>query len=272
MTVALVGSPNSGKTTLFNWLTGSKARTVNYAGSTVDCLKGESLEVFGPPLAILDTPGIYSLRPHGRDEEVTLQALSNQDDVEAVIIVVDGTQLNRQLYLIRQIQEMGIPFVVALTMSDLVRKSGREIDVEKLSRLVDAPVVPVEGRLGGGVKELMTVARTLVESAGQTKRMTSADLNWDEARIEREIHVSEDWTRQVLKKTPELESLQRLRRFDRIFLHPVLGVITFLLIMGALFSSIFWVASPAMDFVGHLLGVLAALVSQRLGPGVAGEC
>ncbi|NJL26161.1 MAG: hypothetical protein HC902_14055 [Calothrix sp. SM1_5_4] len=82
-TVALVGSPNSGKTTLFNWLTGSKFKTVNYAGSTVDTHRGLSLPVYGESLSVLDTPGVYSLQPHGRDEEVTLETLTATDEVRA---------------------------------------------------------------------------------------------------------------------------------------------------------------------------------------------
>src|SRR5882672_4785710 len=96
-TVALIGSPNSGKTTLFNWLTGARFKTVNYAGSTVDCFRGSTLSVYGESLRVLDTPGVYSLQPHGRDEEVTLEALTHSDLVKAVVVVVDGTQLNRQL-------------------------------------------------------------------------------------------------------------------------------------------------------------------------------
>ena len=156
-TIALIGSPNSGKTTLFNWLTGSSARTVNYAGSTVDCFRGRSLEIYGPSLHVLDTPGIYSLQPHGRDEEVTLQALTQLNDVKAVIVVIDGTQLNRQLYLVRQIQELKIPMVVAITMMDLVKHSGRRLDLEKLSELVEAPVLAVDGRLGGGSRDRLGV-------------------------------------------------------------------------------------------------------------------
>src|ERR1035437_4626624 len=151
-TVALIGSPNSGKTTLFNWLTGAKFKTVNYAGSTVDCYKGSTLPVYGEPLNVLDTPGVYSLQPHGRDEEITLEALSHSDLVKAVIVVVDGTQLNRQLYLVRQVQELGLPMVVAMTMMDIVKKSERRVDLEKLSELMECPVLAVDGRLGGGVR------------------------------------------------------------------------------------------------------------------------
>src|ERR1700722_11173926 len=160
-TVALIGSPNSGKTTLFNWLTGSKYKTVNYAGRTVDCFRGSSLPVYGNQLTVVDTPGVYSLQPHGRDEEVTLEALTHTDLVKAVVVVIDGTQLNRQLYLVRQVQTLGLPMLVAVTMMDIVKKSGRRLDLDKLSELVEAPVLPVDGRLGGGVADVVVAARDL---------------------------------------------------------------------------------------------------------------
>ncbi len=263
-TVALVGSPNSGKTTLFNWLTGSTARTVNYAGSTVDCFRGRSLQVYGHSLHILDTPGIYSLQPHGRDEEVTLQALTKLDDVKAVVVVVDGTQLNRQLYLVRQLQELKIPMVVAVTMMDLVKNSGRRLDLEKLSELVEAPVMAIDGRLGGGVKEMLDVARDLAAAHPKRVPMTQ-DLGWDSARIEKEVAVSEGWTSLVVFKNAELESLEQLRAWDKILLHPWWGIVAFIGIMGAIFSSIFWVAAPAMDVVDRTFSGLALAVHSVLG-------
>jgi len=260
--VALVGSPNSGKTTLFNWLTGSKFKTVNYAGSTVDCHRGRTLSVYGEALQILDTPGIYSLQPHGRDEEVTLETLTASEEVRAVILVIDGTQLNRQLYLVRQMQELGLPMVIALTMMDIVKESGRRLDVDKLSELIDAPVIRVDGRLGGGVKEVVEAARTL--AVVQSVRRASG-LNWDDARIEREIAVAESWTRQVVFKAPDRETLDHLRRWDRVLLHPWWGILTFILIMGTLFSSIFWAAAPLMDLVDMVFSEGAGALYELLG-------
>lgn len=245
-TVALVGSPNSGKTTLFNWLTGSKFKTVNYAGSTVDCHRGTSLPVYGEGLRVLDTPGIYSLQPHGRDEEVTLETLTRNSEVRAVVLVIDGTQLNRQLYLVRQIQELGIPMVLAVTMIDIVKGSGRRLDLDKLSELTDAPVISVDGRLGGGVRDVVEAARALV--VARPLRSVSR-LDWDDQRIEKEIAVAESWTRQVVYKAPDRESLDHLRKWDKVLLHPVWGILFFVLIMSALFSSIFWLAAPMMDLV-----------------------
>ncbi len=269
-TIALIGSPNSGKTTLFNWLTGLRAKTVNYAGSTVECARGRSMPVYGDSLHILDTPGIYSLQPHGRDEEVTLQALTKLDDVKVCVVVLDGTQLNRQLYLVRQIQALKIPFVVAVTMMDIVRQSGRRLDLEKLSELVEAPVVEIDGRLGGGVKYLVEAARGLVLRHPKRVPM-NADLHWDAQRIEAEVGISEGWTAQVVYKTPERESLEHLRAWDRWLLHPWLGLLAFVLIMGTLFSSIFWLASPLMDMVDTAFSTSAESVQGLLGAGLLSD-
>ncbi len=261
-TVAVVGSPNSGKTTLFNWLTGSKFKTVNYAGSTVDTYRGKSLSVYGESLSVIDTPGVYSLQPLGRDEEVTLETLTKSEEVRAVILVLDGTQLNRQLYLVRQMQELGLPMVIAVTMIDLVKSSGRRLDFEKLSELTDSPVLAVDGRLGGGVADVVEAARTL--AVVRTPR-TVTRLEWDDVRIEKEIAVAESWTKQVVYKTPSRESLDHLRRFDRVLLHPWWGILTFILIMGTLFSSIFWLASPMMDLVDWFFSMAAQVLYTTLG-------
>lgn len=261
-TVALIGSPNSGKTTLFNWLTGAKFKTVNYAGSTVDCYKGSTLPVYGEPLNVLDTPGVYSLQPHGRDEEITLEALTHSDLVKAVIVVVDGTQLNRQLYLVRQVQELGLPIVVAMTMMDIVKKSERRVDLEKLSELMECPVLAVDGRLGGGVLDLVEAARAM---AVQSAPRALQKIHWDDARIEKEIAVAESWAGIVVYKKPDRQSLDHLRRWDKYLLHPIWGIFAFFIIMGALFSSIFWLAYPLMQAVDFIFGHMAGYTYDLLG-------
>lgn len=268
LTVALVGSPNSGKTTLFNWLTGSKFKTVNYAGSTVDAHHGLSLPVYGEKLSILDTPGVYSLQPHGHDEEVTLRTLTENDQVRAVVVVIDGTQLNRQLYLVRQIQELQIPMVLAVTMMDIVKNSGRKLDLEKLSELTDSPVVAVDGRLGGGAQDVIDAARIL---ASTRPLRHVKKIIWDDHRIEKEVATAESWTKQVVYKTPNRESLDHLRRWDKYFLHPFWGIALFFLIMGTLFSSIFWLASPAMDMVDMAFSAAVDTILNITGPGLIGD-
>jgi ferrous iron transport protein B len=270
-TVALVGSPNSGKTTLFNWLTGSRFKTVNYAGSTVDTHKGKSLGIYGEAMEVLDTPGIYSLQPHGRDEEVTLETLMTYPTLGAVVVVVDGTQLNRQLYLVRQIQELGLPMVLAVTMMDLVKQVGRRLDLNKLGELVEAPVVAVDGRLGGGVADVLNAVRSLALNRLGRWPSGRRTIDWDDSRIEKEIAVVEGWTHEVVEKAPNQESLDRLRRLDRVFLHPVWGVVAFWLIMGAVFSSVFWLAAPMMDVIDSGFSALSAAIRAWLGPGLPGD-
>ncbi len=268
-TVALVGSPNSGKTTLFNWLTGSKFKTVNYAGSTVDTHRGKSLGLYGDSIQVLDTPGIYSLQPHGRDEEVTLDTLTTEADLGAVVVVVDGTQLNRQLYLVRQIQALGIPMVIVVTMMDLVKGAGRRLDLEKLSELTEAPVVAVDGRLGGGVADVVSSARSMALSL--RSRTGPKRLDWDDQRIEKEVAVAEAWTREVVFKAPNRDSMDHLRRLDAIFLHPFWGIFAFVLIMGTLFSSIFWASSPMMDAIDTGFGWLSAFFKDMLGASLVAD-
>ena len=267
--VALVGPPNSGKTTLFNWLTGSKVRPVNYAGSTVDALRGTTLPQYGEPLEIIDTPGAYSLRPHGRDEEVTLAELNETKNLRLILAVVDGTQLNRQLYLVRQLQTLGIPLVLAVTMMDLVRKSARHLDLEKLAELVEVPVVGIEGRLGGGVADLVEVARARAESISDR---TTPDLDWSDARIESEIAIAEEWTRAASTvREGGVDALSSSAKLDRVFLHPVWGVVIFTLVMATLFSSIFWLAAPLMGLVDYAFTALAHGMRLALGTGVLAD-
>ncbi len=261
--ILLFGSPNSGKTTLFNWLTGLKVRAVNYAGSTVECQKAKTLPTYGESLSIVDTPGVYSLQPHGPDEEVLWSAISSSDLVSALIVVVDGTQLNRQLYLVRQAQELKRPMVIAVTMMDLVRKAGRTIDLDLLGRLADCQAVAIDGRLGAGVSELLDEVRT--RALSHPEPMPHFDFEWDENRIESEIRLVESWAAQVVTKKPTDQALKEFRVWDKWLMHPVWGILSFVVIMSVLFSSIFWLAAPLMDMVDISFAWLAEQTVLILG-------
>ncbi len=156
--VALVGPPNSGKTTLFNWMTGHNIKPVNYPGSTVEVFRGDTLSSLGPVFELLDTPGVHSLFPKSPEEEVTLHSLQNgfrNAPVQAVVLVLDATQLSRQIHLLKQVQDLGVPVLVALSMTDLLAKKGKSIDVVEFERVWQAPAVLVDGRLGGGVIDVI---------------------------------------------------------------------------------------------------------------------
>jgi len=164
MTIALAGNPNSGKTTLFNELTGSRQHVGNWPGVTVE--KKEGIYRKNREVTILDLPGTYSLSPYSAEEIVARDYIVKAKP-SAVINIVDGSSIERNLYLSLQIMETQIPMVIAMNMMDEVEARGDNIDCEKLSKILGIPVVPIVARVGKGLNELMNAA---VEAAGKGHR------------------------------------------------------------------------------------------------------
>ena len=159
--IALAGNPNSGKTTLFNALTGSNQYVGNWPGVTVE--KKEGKLKWNKEVTIADLPGIYSLSPYTLEEVVTREYLTN-DRPDVILNIVDATNLERNLYLTTQLLEVGVPVVIALNMMDVVRKNGDNIKVEKLSKTLGCPVVEISALKGDGVKEVAEAAIDLAKS------------------------------------------------------------------------------------------------------------
>ena len=162
--LALVGAPNSGKTTLYNWLTGSRYKTVNYPGATVEYAEGDLAAHWGGgEFRLLDTPGVYSLNVKSQDEEVTLKALFDlpAGAVDGVIVVADGSQLERHLQLALQVKEAGFPLLLVVTMADLLQKQNLQLDRASLAAALGAGVVPYDGLLAGGVPEIVKALESL---------------------------------------------------------------------------------------------------------------
>ena len=139
ITIALIGNPNSGKTTMFNDLTGSAQYVGNWPGVTVEKKEGKLRG--HKDVTVVDLPGIYSLSPYTLEEVISRQYIQKERP-DVIIDLVDASNLERNLYLTTQLMEMGIPVVVALNMMDLVRKQGRKIDIKTLSERLGCPVVP----------------------------------------------------------------------------------------------------------------------------------
>lgn len=162
-TIALVGNPNSGKTTLFNAVTGANQKTGNYPGVTVTRVSGVFHTPHGHKFELLDLPGCYSLSPQAPDERITRDVLlGDQEGSElpsAVVCVVDASNLERHLYLVLQVIDLGLPVVVALNKVDLAEKSGLRINVELLSEELGLPVVPCQANKGKGVLDLKHALR-----------------------------------------------------------------------------------------------------------------
>ncbi|WP_297717282.1 ferrous iron transport protein B [Intestinimonas sp.] len=156
MKLALVGNPNCGKTTLFNALTGSNQYVGNWPGVTVEKKEGRA-SVDGKPVTIVDLPGIYSLSPYSMEEIVARDFIVGEHP-DAIIDIVDATNIERNLYLTAQLLELERPMVVALNFMDEVEKHGDRIDVERLSRELGVPVIPITARSGENVEEMLRVA------------------------------------------------------------------------------------------------------------------
>lgn len=157
--VALAGNPNSGKTTLFNALTGSRQHTGNWPGVTVEKKEGP-LKGYDQ-IMIQDLPGIYSLSPYTLEEVVSRQFLV-QEKPDMVLNIVDGPNIERSLYLTTQLMELGIPVVLAVNMADMVRASGNTLDLKKLSAKLGCPVISISALKKEGLTELTeTLKQTL---------------------------------------------------------------------------------------------------------------
>ena len=225
--IVLVGTPNSGKTTLFNWLTGRKQKVVNYPGSTVDYSKGSSLDVYGDQFNVFDSPGTYSLKPKSPEEEVTLKLLYDpQKKFEAAVVVVDSTQLERQLPLVQQLKDVGMPVVVALTMKDLHQLDNQEIPAQKIEQEIGVPVVAVDGLLGKGVDELVKRLRD-VNANSEELSLTE----WGVEKYQEVLQASRDLTQKVFGS--DLSVRANTDKLDKIFLHPVFGGAIFLCSNGS---------------------------------------
>ncbi len=279
--VALVGAPNSGKTTLYNWLTNSKFKTVNYPGATVEYSVGKLAARYGDEkesFSVMDTPGTYSLFPKSLDEEVTLKAIYEHPQFECsphIILVVDGTQMARHLLVAQQMKEAGFHFVIALTMADLLRKENVQLDLSILENQFSCKVIAIDGVLGSGVNELVTLLRQapVYTSSQQVKAIGS----WSEIVMAEKIQMIESCIKKVLSSKDAVSSEKKISKIyeltakiDRLLLHPLIGILLFVLIMWGLFSTIYWGASPLMDLVDQGFSALNNLISAQIS-GLLGD-
>ena len=150
LNVALVGFPNSGKTTLYNWLTGSKYKTVNYPGSTVEYSIGRLVSHYRDKVKneinFIDTPGIYSLHPQTADELITINVLKDKNlKTNLVLLAIDITQISRQLHLVKQLKDSRTPFKIVFTMTDILAQNKQKIDIDRLKEILQVDIMSFEG-------------------------------------------------------------------------------------------------------------------------------
>jgi ferrous iron transport protein B len=267
--IALVGSANSGKTTLFNLLTGSHYTTINYPGATVEFAIGAGRNIEGFACRVMDTPGLTSLIPASLDEKVTVDALFAKHRPDLVVAVVDANQLSRHLYLVKQLQDQGFNLLIALTMSDLLKRKGRSLDPAKLAEFMDCPVFPIDPRKKDKVAELgrLVEQRWMAGRSGSPR--PAADMEayqvfaagMTEERVSGYYAALDEVERLVITTA---RTAPASAKADGILLHPVYGLAIFLAAMFAIFTSIFWMATPFMDLIDAGFGWTIDLVKRLL--------
>jgi ferrous iron transport protein B len=239
--VAVAGSPNAGKSALFNALTGARQKVGNYPGVTVERHSGRLMLADGRPVEMVDLPGAYSLDPASPDEAVTRDVLLGRQKGErapdALLIVVDASNLDNHLRFALQLIELGLPTIVALNMVDLAKRDGLELDPRRLEKEIGVPVVETVAVRRRGIAELQTALDDMLSSprCGVHERAPS-DL------IHLQRRAREIATKAVLSESPTRRWTHRL---DSVLLHPIVGPAILLAILFVMFQSVFaWSQVP----------------------------
>ncbi|MFX2255274.1 ferrous iron transporter B [Acinetobacter variabilis] len=259
--IALVGNPNCGKTSLFNHLTGSRQKVGNYAGVTVERKVGNFTLPSGKPVRVLDLPGTYSLDATSPDEEITRNVvqgkIAEEGQQDTFLCVVDATNLKLHLGLVLEMIQLGRPMLVVLNMMDEARRRGMQINTQKLSERLGVPVVETVAVRTSGIENLKNALDKNKFSAPQTELSgLSGDYHHQIASILKDVVNYAD---QEDKRTEFL---------DKIFLHPVLGLLSLAIMMFVVFQAVFAWAAPFMDgietFFGWLGEYMGGLIAHPL--------
>lgn len=271
--VLLVGTPNSGKTALFNRLTGLNQRVANYPGITVDLSIGRLAKL--PELDLVDFPGTYSLRPISEEEHVAVghfNASLSDPDVQHVLCVVDATRLEKSLFfclqVVRACQHQCRPVTVVANMGDILRRHGLNIDAEGLSQAIGAPVMVASARTGEGLDAIVLGLQSPPSNTASPQAMNDNPILASEGGAADEALYAEAHRLAEQYGAPADALLQTQSRLDRFFLGSLSGGLTFSLIMLILFQSIFTWSAPAMDVVEAGVIGLASWVLPLIGDGV----
>ncbi|MBK7393129.1 MAG: ferrous iron transport protein B [Chloracidobacterium sp.] len=272
LTIALAGNPNAGKTTLFNSLTGLKQKVANYPGVTVERKEGP-WTLDGKTVNLIDLPGLYSLDATSLDEQIASDIIrGDQEGVpkpDAIIAVVDATNLERNLYLVTQMFEFGVPVVVALTMIDVFEKQGHEIDIEMLSAQLKTPVIAVNAKSGRGTQELADKVAGVIGTTPEIPyEYRQEDPN---SGPHGKIFARYNFIANVVQESvwhSDHQSHRVTDKIDRVLTHKFFGLLILVAILLLVFQTIFSWASLPMDLLEKGFGAVGDFVKAEMPPGM----
>lgn len=255
--IALVGNPNCGKTSLFNHLTGTRQKVANYAGVTVERKVGTFTLPSGRGVRVLDLPGTYSLNATSPDEEITrdvvMGKIAEEQEQDAILCIVDATNLKLHLGLVLEVIAQGKPILLVLNMMDEARRRGMQINTQKLSQRLGVPVIETVAVRNAGIENLMT--------ALDQKKFRISDTELSDVHLSGTNHEKVE---QILKDAVHSvdEEDKRTDFLDKIFLHPVLGLLSLAIMMFVVFQAVFAWAAPVMTLIEDLFGWLGGFVGS----------
>ena len=263
-TVAVIGPPNSGKTTLFNRLTGLRQKVANFPGVTVEQHTGTATLPDGRAVRLIDLPGVYSLSPRSEDEQVAHDVLTGRradtPRPEAVLLVLDSTNLGRHLMLAAPILALGLPTLVILNFADDLRNRRGRVDLDKLSAELGAPVALVSARQGEGIEQVLEFL------GGAMPKPAPRELP-----VLQDVPKCRQWAGRVGNQAAYRPPIapQWTRRLDAVLLHPVAGPLVFAAVVVLVFQSIFTYANPMMDGVKRSFAASGAWMTAHTPAGLA---
>lgn len=286
--ITLVGPPNSGKTTLFNHLSGKNFKTVNYPGSTIEYNATTFQDKFGIEANLLDSPGIISLVPNSPDEQVTVDSLYDHPKFgvpKLIIVTSDASQLSRHLLLVKQLKSSNFNVILVVTMVDILDKKNLKIKRTALSELIGCPTILLNGRTGEGLDNLIAQIKSeLQKLPTDLPKLSKVQATFRAENILQQYKEIEEIEKEVLIPKADDINLKNAndkltvlnnqslnnpdslsRKLDSFLLHKFWGIVFFLLITGATFTSIFWLALPLMELVDESFAKLAILASNYFG-------
>jgi ferrous iron transport protein B len=270
--VALAGNPNAGKTTLFNALTGLSQKVANYPGVTVERKTGE-WRADGKSIQLIDLPGLYSLDATSLDEhiasDVLLGKVADVAKPDAVIAVVDATNLERNLYLVTQLFEFGVPVVVALTMIDVFEKQKHEIDIGRLSKLLKVPVVAVDASEGRGIDELADAVASAIASPRDSAFVVEESDSANAKIFARYAFISEVVQKSV--KHNDKAAHDRSEKIDKILTHRVFGLAILVGVLLLVFQAIFSWAEVPMHLLETGFGAVGDAARAQMPEGILAD-